>query len=137
MACLPSSSHTYPRGNCQTEQILPIGYFDVDGLLLRVLQLALHECEVRGSHDAGTPRFRCCNRPSSGVAASKELTDAEDRLKRLYRSIEDGVVELDDILRERTAALKSQRERAKAALDHAGPSAARRPPSEDRRLRGS
>ena len=49
----------------------------------------------------------------------RELGDAEDRLKRLYRSIEDGIVELDDILRERTATLKSQRERAKAALDHA------------------
>lgn len=47
----------------------------------------------------------------------RELSDAEDRLKRLYRSIEDGIVELDDILRERTAALKSQRERAKVALD--------------------
>jgi site-specific DNA recombinase len=53
------------------------------------------------------------------LALQKELTDAEDRLKRLYRSIEDGVVELDDILRDRTTALKSQRERAKAALDHA------------------
>jgi site-specific DNA recombinase len=49
----------------------------------------------------------------------KELTDCEDRMKRLYRSIEDGIVELDDILRERTAALKAQRERAKTALDHA------------------
>jgi site-specific DNA recombinase len=49
----------------------------------------------------------------------RELSDAADRLKRLYRSIEDGIVELDDILRERTATLKSQRERAKAALDHA------------------
>ena len=49
----------------------------------------------------------------------KELSDSEDRLKRLYRSIEDGIVELDDILRERTAALKGQRERAKAALDQA------------------
>ncbi len=32
--------------------------------------------------------------------------------------IEDGIVELDDILQERTATLKSQRERAKAALGH-------------------
>ena len=53
------------------------------------------------------------------LALQKELTDCDDRLKRLYRSIEDGIVELDDILRERTAALKAQRERAKAALDHA------------------
>ncbi len=48
-----------------------------------------------------------------------EVNDAEDRLKRLYRSIEDGVIELDDILRERTAVLKSERERSKAALDRA------------------
>lgn len=53
------------------------------------------------------------------VTLQKELTDADERLRRLYRSIEDGIVELDDILRERTAALKSQRERAKVALDHA------------------
>jgi site-specific DNA recombinase len=31
----------------------------------------------------------------------REVSGAEDRLKRLYRSIEDGIVELDDILRER------------------------------------
>lgn len=53
------------------------------------------------------------------LALQKELTDCEDRMKRLYRSIEDGIVELDDILRERTADLKAQRDRAKAALDHA------------------
>ena len=53
------------------------------------------------------------------LALQKELTDCQDRMKRLYRSIEDGIVELDDILRERTAALKAQRDRAKAALDHA------------------
>jgi site-specific DNA recombinase len=53
------------------------------------------------------------------MALQNELTDTEERLKRLYRSIEDGLVELDDILRERTATLKSQRERVKAALDRA------------------
>ena len=53
------------------------------------------------------------------VELQKELSDSEDRLKRLYRSIEEGVVELDDLLRDRTAALKSRGERAKAALPHA------------------
>ncbi len=47
------------------------------------------------------------------------MTDGDERLRRLYRSIEDGIVELDDILRKRTATLKSERERAKAALDRA------------------
>ncbi|WEF51993.1 recombinase family protein [[Pseudomonas] carboxydohydrogena] len=53
------------------------------------------------------------------VSLRHQLTETEERLKRLYRSIEDGVVELDDILRERTATLKSEHERARAALDRA------------------
>jgi site-specific DNA recombinase len=51
------------------------------------------------------------------VTLQREVTDCDERLRRLYRSIEDGIIEHDDILRERTAMLKSQRERAKAALD--------------------
>ena len=53
------------------------------------------------------------------LGLQREVTDCDERLRRLYRSIEDGIVELDDILRERTATLKSERERAKAALDRA------------------
>jgi DNA invertase Pin-like site-specific DNA recombinase len=53
------------------------------------------------------------------LTLQREVTDCDERLRRLYRSFEDGVVELDDILRERTATLKSERERAKAALDRA------------------
>ncbi|MET3263248.1 transcription termination factor NusB [Bradyrhizobium japonicum] len=36
------------------------------------------------------------------LALQKELSDAEDRLKRLYRSVEDGIAELDDILQKRS-----------------------------------
>jgi site-specific DNA recombinase len=53
------------------------------------------------------------------VSLQREVSDTDERLRRLYRSIEDGIVELDDILRERTASLKSERERAKAAYDRA------------------
>jgi GTPase len=53
------------------------------------------------------------------VSLQREVSDTDERLRRLYRSIEDGIVELDDILRERTASLKSDRERAKAAYDRA------------------
>jgi site-specific DNA recombinase len=49
------------------------------------------------------------------VSLQREVADTDERL----RSIEDGIVELDDILRERTASLKSERERAKAAYDRA------------------
>jgi site-specific DNA recombinase len=53
------------------------------------------------------------------VSLQHEVAETDERLRRLYRSIEDGIVELDDILRERTVTLKSERERAKAALDRA------------------
>jgi len=53
------------------------------------------------------------------LSLQREVTDTDERLRRLYRSIEEGIVELDDILRERVAALKSDRERAKAAYDRA------------------
>jgi len=49
----------------------------------------------------------------------REVADTDERLRRLYRSIEDGIVELDEILRERTATLKSDRKRARAAYDRA------------------
>lgn len=51
------------------------------------------------------------------VALRKEVTAAEDKLKRLYTMVEDGVTDLDDILRDRLASLKLERDRAKAALD--------------------
>jgi len=82
------------------------------------------------SADAGSTRraIACIGRTPGGkaeavdrrlIALQREVADCEDRLRRLYRSIEDGVVELDDILHERTTTLKSQREQAKAALDRA------------------
>jgi site-specific DNA recombinase len=46
-----------------------------------------------------------------------EVTDAEDRLKRLYRLVEDGVTDLDDLLKERLDRLKADRDRGRAALE--------------------
>ena len=53
------------------------------------------------------------------VALQSELTTAEQKLKRLYQSIADGIVEMDDILGEQLAILKADREKAKAALERA------------------
>ena len=47
----------------------------------------------------------------------RTVNDAEEKLTRLYRLVEDGVAEMDDMLRERIAALRADRERARAALD--------------------
>jgi site-specific DNA recombinase len=51
------------------------------------------------------------------MALQREVTDAEDRLKRLYRLVEDGVTDLDDVLKERLNNVKADRDRAKAALE--------------------
>ena len=53
------------------------------------------------------------------AALKSQVVDAEDRLKRLYRGIEEGIVELDDLLRERIVEPKADREKAQAAYDHA------------------
>lgn len=39
------------------------------------------------------------------ASLKSQVVDAEDRLKRLYRGIEEGFVELDDLLRERIVEL--------------------------------
>jgi len=52
------------------------------------------------------------------VAALRgEVSEAEEKLKRLYRMVEEGVTDLDDILKGRLAALKEERDRARTALD--------------------
>lgn len=52
-------------------------------------------------------------------ALQREAQEAEDKLARLYRLVEDGTVGVDDILKQRLEALKSVRTKARAALDHA------------------
>ena len=49
----------------------------------------------------------------------REVVDAEDKLKRLYRLVEDGLTDLDEVLKERLNTLKADRDRAKAALERA------------------
>lgn len=60
-------------------------------------------------------------------ALTTEVRIAEDKLRRLYQLVEDGVTDLDDMLKERLAALKADRDLARAALDRIH--AAERPPA--------
>ena len=46
-----------------------------------------------------------------------ELAATNERLDRLYRAIENGIVDLDSQLKERVEALKTQRDLAQASLD--------------------
>src|SRR4029077_13415159 len=52
-------------------------------------------------------------------ALHREMIDANDKLKRLYRLVEDGLTDLDEVLKERLNTLKADRDRAKAALERA------------------
>jgi site-specific DNA recombinase len=53
------------------------------------------------------------------MALQREVTDAEDKLKRLYRLVENGMTDLDDVLKDRLNNIKAERDRAKAALEAA------------------
>jgi site-specific DNA recombinase len=49
----------------------------------------------------------------------KEAHEANGRLRRLYKLVEDGVTQMDDVLKDRLTAVKADRDRAQAALDRA------------------
>ena len=53
------------------------------------------------------------------VALQVEVDTAKERLQRLYALVEEGLAEMDDLLRERIGILKADRENAQAALDRA------------------
>jgi site-specific DNA recombinase len=53
------------------------------------------------------------------MALQREVSDAEEKLKRLYRLVEDELTDLDEVLKDRLDALKAGRDRAKAALERA------------------
>jgi site-specific DNA recombinase len=53
------------------------------------------------------------------IALQRQVIDADDKLKRLYRLIEDGLTDLDEVLKDRLNTLKADRNRAKAALERA------------------
>ncbi len=46
-----------------------------------------------------------------------QIAQADDKLRRLYEMVEDGLTDIDEVLGDRLAALKSVRDRAKAALE--------------------
>jgi hypothetical protein len=50
------------------------------------------------------------------MTLQREVTDAEEKLKRLYQLVENGMTDLDDVLKDRLNSLKADRDRAKAAL---------------------
>jgi site-specific DNA recombinase len=49
----------------------------------------------------------------------KEAHETNERLRRLYKLVEDGVTQMDDLLTERINSLKADRDRAAAALERA------------------
>ena len=58
------------------------------------------------------------------AAVEAEIKDAGDKLARLYRAIEEGVIEIDAQLKERIATLKASRDLAQASLERIATQAA-------------
>ncbi len=48
---------------------------------------------------------------------SREVRAAEEKLRRLYALVEDGITDLDEVLKARLADIKTDRDRARSALD--------------------
>jgi site-specific DNA recombinase len=99
---------------------IPMGILDdivIKNLKERVLVPDRMAALLRGLADRQSAKVNAVN--ERVLALQGEVNECEERLKRLYRSIEDGIVELDDILRDRISSLKAERERTKAALDRA------------------
>ncbi len=87
----------------------------MDGLVERLLHperlaVMLSSLKARRAEKAESENKRI-------MALQREVTDAEDRLKRLYRLVEDGVTDLDDLLKGRLDRLKADRDRARSALE--------------------
>ena len=59
-------------------------------------------------------------------ALEARAVEADDRLRRLYKMVEDGLAAMDDILKDRITALKVERDNTRSALDRA--TGANRPP---------
>lgn len=53
------------------------------------------------------------------AALAREAEDADERLRRLYKLVEVGLAQMDELLRDRISTLKLGREAAMAALDRA------------------
>ena len=53
------------------------------------------------------------------AALEREAANAEEKLKRLYKLVEEGVAEMDDLLKDRIAALRADRDRSREALARA------------------
>jgi site-specific DNA recombinase len=58
------------------------------------------------------------------IALQREVAEADEKLRRLYRLVEDGMTELDDVLKGRLHELKTDRDGANAALERAKENAA-------------
>jgi site-specific DNA recombinase len=119
--------HYYTCSNCATKgksvckgRSIPMDRLDeliTEQLMERLseperLAAILGSLSDRRAEKAGTLNARL-------MALQKQAADADEKLKRLYRLVEDGLTEVDEVLKDRLNALKADRDRAKAALERA------------------
>jgi len=63
--------------------------------------------------------FKAQSLNSRLMTLQKQASEADEKLNRLYRLVEDGLTEIDDVLKNRLDTLKAERDRAIAALERA------------------
>jgi site-specific DNA recombinase len=88
--------------------------------------LARASLDFFGFREDQSPRHGCGGRSQKAeslnarlIALQREVADADDKLKRLYRLVEEGMTDLDEVLKDRLNTLKAERDRAKGALKRA------------------
>ena len=86
-------------------------------LLDRVLAPERLEMLLAGVAARRAERSAAVDERIGGLQARAD--EADDRLRRLYKMVEDGLAEMDDLLKDRIAGLKADRDTAHAALARA------------------
>src|SRR5262245_9382029 len=111
-----SSSATKGKTVCRGRSI-PMAKLDAlvtDHLIARLFQSERLTTLLASLSSRRAERAKALN--GRIIALQREVTDADDKLKRLYRLVEDGLTDLDEVLTDRLTELKAGRDRAKAAL---------------------
>jgi site-specific DNA recombinase len=117
----------YTCGNCATKgrtvckgRSIPMD--KLDGLVTEHLSERLFQPERLAAMLASLSSRRSAKAQavdSRLMALQKQVTDADEKLKRLYNLVEEGLTDVDDILKDRLNVLKGERDRTIAALERA------------------
>ena len=109
--------HQKGKSVCKGRHI-PMGKLDtliIEGVKAQLLQPDRMSTILGALMDRQTTKDTAVEERRSVLKS--EIKAKDEKLNRLYRAIEDGIVETDDQLRDRIKAIKNERDMAQASLD--------------------